>query len=315
VVLMMLFLIIEACVRNPLVPPRLFRSRALTVANMAAAFWGAALFAWFFLCALYLQRMLGKNAMEIGIAFLPTNLVVSVLSLGFSARLVSRFGIRISFVVGFFLAALGLALFAVTPLKPDMLKDILPGMILFGAGAGVAFNPLMLSAVSGVESKDSGLASGLINTSTMMGGALGIAVLASVASAWMGKLSLAGADAAAALNGAYHVAFAMCAVFAFTAAILGIVYFPRELRGNCLLRRVLPRVYEVAARSLPANSDRRSNTARRPENLQQTVPSRAWSADLTGTAGCPIPRRPSHTTAEPARCPTGAFLRQGCQSQ
>jgi EmrB/QacA subfamily drug resistance transporter len=226
VVLMALFLVIESRVRAPLVPPGLFRSRALLIANIAAVLWAAATFAWGFMGTLYLQRVLGHNAVQVALAFLPANVVTAVVALGFSARIVSRFGIRIPFAVGLLLGALGLALFAGAPVNGNILTDVLPGMTLLGIGSGIFFNPLLLAAMSGVEPKDSGLASGLLGTSSMMGGALGLAVLASAAAAWTHRLAISGAEPLVALNGGYHLAFAIGAVLAATAAVLGVVLLP-----------------------------------------------------------------------------------------
>jgi EmrB/QacA subfamily drug resistance transporter len=224
--LMVLFLVVESRVRAPLVPLGLFRSRALATANIAAVLWAAACFAWFFICALYLQRVLGHDAMRVSLAFLPANLVMAVLSLGLSAKVVIRFGIKLPFVAGMLIGALGLALFAVAPVNGEVLTDVLPGMILLGLGAGVAFNPLLLAAMGGVPASESGLASGLVNTSFMMGGAIGLAILTSAAAAWTTKLSEAGADPIAALNGGYHVAFALGAACAVGAAVLCAVLLP-----------------------------------------------------------------------------------------
>jgi EmrB/QacA subfamily drug resistance transporter len=224
--LMAVFLVIESRVRDPLVPLGLFRSRLLVVTNIAAALWAAAGFAWFFICALYLQRVLGYNAMQVAMTFLPANLIMAALSLGFSARIVNRFGIKMPFAAGLLLAAAGFALFAGAPVKADVLTDVMPGMALLAIGGAVAFNPLLLAAMNGVEPKDSGLASGLLNTSSMMGGALGLAILASAAAAWTQKLSASGAEPLVALNGGYHVAFVIGAVFAAAAAALGLVWLP-----------------------------------------------------------------------------------------
>jgi EmrB/QacA subfamily drug resistance transporter len=226
VVLMALFLVIESRVRAPLVPLGLFRSRALLIANIAAVLWAAATFAWGFMGTLYLQRVLGHNAVQVALAFLPANVVTAVVALGFSAKIVSRFGIRIPFAVGLLIGALGLALFAGAPVNGNVLTDVLPGMTLLGIGSGIFFNPLLLAAMSGVDPKDSGLASGLLGTSSMMGGALGLAVLASAAAAWTQRLTMSGAEPLVALNGGYHLAFAIGAVLAATAAVLGVVLLP-----------------------------------------------------------------------------------------
>lgn len=221
VALLIGFIVIEARVRAPLMPLGLFRLRNVSVANLVAVLWAAAMFAWFFISALYMQRVLGYNPLEVGLAFLPGNLIMAFLSLGLSARLIMRFGIRRPLGVGLLAAALGLALFARAPLDGGFLLDVLPGMTLLGVGAGIAFNPLLLAAMSEVEPSESGLASGMVNTAFMMGGALGLAVLASIAAARTDALAASGAMAQAALNAGYHAVFGIGALFALLAGALG----------------------------------------------------------------------------------------------
>jgi len=221
VVLMAVFLAIEARVAAPLMPLGLFRLRSVAVANVVGVLWAAAMFAWFFISALYMQLVLGYSAMQVGLAFLPANLIMAAFSLGLSAKIVMRFGIRAPLAAGLMLAALGLALFARAPAGGSFVIDVLPGMLLLGLGAGIAFNPVLLAAMSEVPASESGLASGVVNTSFMMGGALGLAVLASLAAARSQGATAAGADAAAALNVGYHAAFLVGALFAATAAALG----------------------------------------------------------------------------------------------
>jgi EmrB/QacA subfamily drug resistance transporter len=216
------FIAIESRVPSPLMPLDLFRRRNVSTANIVGVLWAAAMFAWFFISALYLQLVLGDTPMQVGLAFLPANLIMAVFSLGLSARLVMRHGIRIPLAMGLLLAAAGLALFARAPVDGGFWVDVLPGMVLLGLGAGMAFNPVLLAAMSDVKPEDSGLASGVVNTSFMMGGALGLAVLASVAAARTEALAGTAAGApAAALNAGYHVAFAIGALFALAAAIIG----------------------------------------------------------------------------------------------
>ena len=216
-----MFLWLETTVRSPLVPLTLFRLRNVAVSNVVGVLWAAAMFAWFFLSALYLQLVLGYSPLQVGLAFLPANLVMGAFSLGLSAKLVMRFGIRAPLAVGLLIAALGLLLFARAPVDGSFAVDVLPSMLLLGFGAGMAFNPVLLAAMSDVEPSESGLASGVVNTSFMMGGALGLAVLASLAAARSDSLASAGADAVTALNGGYHVAFVVGAVCAATAGVLG----------------------------------------------------------------------------------------------
>jgi len=218
--LLALFLALETWVRDPLMPLRLFRLRSVATANVVGILWSAAMFAWFFVSALYLQLVLGYSAMQVGLAFLPANLIMAAFSLGLSAKMVMRFGIRVPLAAGLALTAAGLALFALSPVDGSFALHVLPGMALLGIGCGMAMNPVLLAAMSDVPQSESGLASGVVNTAFMMGGALGLAVLASLAAARTDRLLALGADSLAALNGGYHIAFAIGAVFAAAASLL-----------------------------------------------------------------------------------------------
>ncbi len=222
VALMGLFLAIEARVASPLMPLGLFRSRNLATANVVGVLWAAAMFAWFFLSALYLQLVLGYSPLQVGLAFLPANLIMGALSIGVSAKLVLRFGIKTPLAAGLLLAAAGLVLFVRAPVDGSFLVDVLPSMILLGLGAGIAFNPVLLAAMSDVAPEEAGLASGFVNTSFMMGGALGLAVLASLAASRSDSLRGSGEGALSALTGGYHAAFLVGALFAAGGAVLGV---------------------------------------------------------------------------------------------
>ncbi len=215
------FLTIESRVRMPLMPLRLFRLRNIATANVVGVLWAAAMFAWFFMSALYLQLVLGYSPLQVGLAFLPANLIMGALSIGLSAKLVMRFGIKAPLATGLLLAAAGLALFVRAPVGGSFVVDVLPSMILLGFGAGMAFNPVLLAAMSDVDPAEAGLASGFVNTSFMMGGALGLAVLASIAASRTESLTASGDGHLAALTGGYHVAFLVGAIFAVAAAALG----------------------------------------------------------------------------------------------
>jgi EmrB/QacA subfamily drug resistance transporter len=221
--LMALFFAIESRVRSPLLPLGLFRLRNLVTANVVGILWAAAMFAWFFLSALYLQLVLGYSPLEVGLAFLPATVIMGAFSLGLSAKLVMRFGIRGPLATGLGLATVGLVLFARAPVDGNYAVDVLPSMILLGFGAGMAFNPVLLAAMSDVEPSESGLASGVVNTSFMMGGALGLAILASLAASRTDNLLASGDDQLVALNGGYHVAFLAGAFFAAAAALVGLL--------------------------------------------------------------------------------------------
>ncbi|HEX5056203.1 MAG TPA: DHA2 family efflux MFS transporter permease subunit [Gammaproteobacteria bacterium] len=224
--LLALFLGIEARVVSPLMPLGLFRLRNIAVSNVVGVLWAASMFAWFFISALYLQQVLGYTPMQVGLSFLPSNLIMGAFSLGLSAKMVMRFGIRWPLAMGLSLAAAGLALFALAPVEGDFMLHVLPGMLLLGLGAGMAFNPVLLAAMSDVAPSESGLASGVVNTAFMMGGALGLAVLASLAAAHSGVLTASGLVLPAALHGGYRVAFMLGAVIAAGAAALGLLLRP-----------------------------------------------------------------------------------------
>ncbi len=219
--LLALFLAIESRISSPLMPLRLFRLRNVATANVVGVLWAAAMFAWFFLSALYLQLVLGYSPLQVGLAFLPANLIMGALSVGLSARLVMRYGVKRPLAAGLLLAAAGLALFARAPVGGSFAVDVLPSMILLGIGAGIAFNPVLLAAMSDVAPEEAGLASGFVNTSFMMGGALGLAVLASLAAGRTQALLASGDGTLVALNGGYHSAFLVGATFAIAAAALG----------------------------------------------------------------------------------------------
>jgi EmrB/QacA subfamily drug resistance transporter len=224
VALLAVFLFIESRVAAPLVPLRLFKLRNLATANVVGVLWAAAMFAWFFLAALYLQLVLGYSPLQVGLAFLPSNLIMGAFSLGLSAKIVMRFGLRAPLMTGLLLAAAGLVLFARAPVDGSFVTDVLPSMILLGFGAGIAFNPVLLAAMSDVGPTESGLASGVVNTSFMMGGALGLAVLASLAASRTSNLVASGEDHLSALVGGYHLAFAVGAICAATGAVVGGVF-------------------------------------------------------------------------------------------
>jgi EmrB/QacA subfamily drug resistance transporter len=211
----------EARVPAPLMPLRIFRHRNLSVANVVGILWAAAMFALFFLSALYLQLVLGYSPLKVGLAFLPGNLIMMAFSLGLSAKLVMRYGFRGPLAFGLGIAALSLLWFARAPVHGSFLVDVLPSMILIGIGGGLAFNPVLMAAMSDVEPQNSGLASGITNTAFMMGGALGLAVLASAASARTQHLAATGHGTLAALTGGYHLAFVIGAIFSVGGAAVG----------------------------------------------------------------------------------------------
>jgi EmrB/QacA subfamily drug resistance transporter len=227
-VLFIAFIVIESRVESPLMPLGIFKIRNVSAANATGILLAGAMFAWFFLSALYLQRVLGYSALEVGLAFLPATLVWGASSLLLSDRLVIRFGVKIPLLAGLVFYIVALLLFSRAPLDGNYWTDVLPGMLLLGVGGGITFNPILLAAMSGVAPTEAGLASGVVNTSFMMGGALGLAVLASVAASRTESLTNAGEGTLAALNGGYHVAFMVGAVFAVLAGVVAATLIQSE---------------------------------------------------------------------------------------
>jgi EmrB/QacA subfamily drug resistance transporter len=201
------FLVRESRARSPLVPLRIFRERNLALANTIQILSVAGMFGMFFLGALYLRRVLGYDALQIGLAFLPVTVAMGFLSVRYAERLVMRFGARTTIVPGLALIMVALGLFARVPVHGSYLADVMPSMLLLGIGAGVCFPALMTLAMSGTAPADAGLASGLVNTTAQVGGALGLAVLATLSASRTGSLYAGGQSSAAALTGGYHLAF------------------------------------------------------------------------------------------------------------
>jgi EmrB/QacA subfamily drug resistance transporter len=207
----------EARAANPLVPLRIFRSRNLTGANVIQALMVAGMFGMFFLGALYLQRVLGFDSLEVGLAYLPVTGIIGILSLGFSAKLNLRFGPRATLMPGLAAIALGLLLFSRISVDGRYLTDVLPAMVLIGTGAGLSFPSLMSLAMSGVSREDAGLASGLVNTTLQVGGAIGLAVLATMSTNRTSDLLAEGSSQAVALTDGFKLAFLIGAGIALTA--------------------------------------------------------------------------------------------------
>jgi len=201
------FVVRQSRIANPLMPLRLFRSRNVSGANVVQALLVAGMFGMFFLGALYMQRILAYDALEVGLAFLPATIVMGTMSLRFSDRLNMRFGPRATLIPSLVSIGVALLLFARTPVHGSYAIDLMPAMVLLGLGAGLGFPALMTLAMSGATPSDSGLASGLVNTSVQVGGAIGLAVLATLATERTHGLRAHGVSNAAALNSGYHLAY------------------------------------------------------------------------------------------------------------
>jgi EmrB/QacA subfamily drug resistance transporter len=243
--LIVAFVVREATASNPLVPLRIFRSRNVAGANVIQALTVAGMFGMFFMGALYLQRVLGYDPLEIGLAFLPATLIMGVLSLRYSDRLIMRFGPRRTLLPGLVLIAVGLLLFARAPVNGDYLTDVLPVMIVLGTGIAVSFPSLMTLAMSGATPSDAGLASGLVNTTVQVGGALGLAVLATLSTTETRNLRASGHSLASALTDGYHLAFLIGALLVVASIAIAIAvlrdFAQRAEAGNASEHSDAPR--------------------------------------------------------------------------
>jgi EmrB/QacA subfamily drug resistance transporter len=212
----------QATIDNPLMPLRLFRSRNVAGSNALQALLVAGMFGMFFLGALYLQKVLGYSPLKVGFAFLPTTLVMGTLSLGFSEKLIMRFGPRNTLIPGVCMVVVALLLFARTPVDASYLTDLLPPFLLIGVGVGTSFPAIMTLAMSGATPEDAGLASGFVNTSMQVGGAIGLAVLATLSGERTKNLLADGEGQLQALTSGYHVAYLAGAILAAIAVAIAI---------------------------------------------------------------------------------------------
>ena len=222
------FVFRQARIENPLMPLRLFRSRNVSGANVVQALLVAGMFGMFFMGALYMQRILGYDPLQVGLAFLPATLAMGTMSLKVSDRVNLRFGPKNVLIPALLFIGVGLLLFARTPVDGSFAVDIMPPMILMGLGAGLGFPALMTLAMSGATMEDSGLASGLVNTSVQVGGAIGLAVLATLATERSDALIADGTSTEAALNSGYHLAYLIGAALVAVALVVTLLVLRSE---------------------------------------------------------------------------------------
>jgi len=225
------FIMREATARNPLIPLRIFRSRNLSGANVVQPLLVAGMFGLFFMGSLYMEKVLGYDPLEIGLAFLPATLIMGTLSFRYTEPLITRFGAKRAVLAGMVLIVVGLVLFTRAPVDGVYVRNLLPVMILLGTGIGVCFPSLVTLAMSGATRQDAGLASGLVNTTAQVGGALGLAVLATLSATRTDHLRADGHSQAAALTGGYHLAFLIGAVLVGAAIIVGLTVLQPEAKA------------------------------------------------------------------------------------
>jgi EmrB/QacA subfamily drug resistance transporter len=226
-VLIATFVFVEARSRSPLVPLSFFRKRTPTGANIIGFGLGTMIFGVFFMLSLYMQQVLGYSAMQTGVGYLAVALT-AVVAAGASQALVTKLGVKPVLIVGMVLLGLGLAFFSQVSVGGSYVADLLPGFLLIGVGMGFSFVPISIAALAGISSTQAGLASGLINTSQQIGGALGIAILATVSTTRTDSLLASGSDRAAALTGGFSIAFWVAAAFAVVSLVATIVLLRRD---------------------------------------------------------------------------------------
>ncbi|HEX5995609.1 MAG TPA: DHA2 family efflux MFS transporter permease subunit [Jiangellales bacterium] len=223
IVLLAVFIARQATAKNPLVSLHIFLSRNLSGSNVVLALMLAGMFSHLFLGSLYLQRVLGYSPLEIGLAFLPVAVIIGGLSVGLSPRLNTRFGERAVLLPSLLFIAAGLALLGRAPVGGSYISEVLPALVMLGIGGGLAFPALVSLAMSGVTPSDSGLASGVVNTTQQVGGALGLSVLATLAASRTNDLLTEGHDMVAALDGGYNIGFGVASVTVAAAAVLALL--------------------------------------------------------------------------------------------
>ncbi len=230
-VLLALFIAREATATTPLIPLRIFRSRNVSGANLVQVLTVAGMFGMFFMGSLYLQQVLGYDALQIGLAFLPVTIIMGTLTGRYSEPLIMRFGARTLLFPGLTLVALGLAYFTRAPVDANYWVSVFPVLVLLGTGIGICFPALMTIAMSGATRSDAGLASGLVNTSAQVGGAIGLAVLATLSTSRSNDLEAAGHSTASALTSGFHLAFWVAAGLVVAAIAVAATVIEPESRA------------------------------------------------------------------------------------
>jgi EmrB/QacA subfamily drug resistance transporter len=288
--LLIAFVARQARVENPLIPLRLFRSRQVSGANSVQALLVVGMFAMFFLGALYMQRILGYDALQVGLAYLPLTIVMGTMSFRFTGQLNLKYGPEATLVPAMVFVVAGLLWLARTPIDANYVFDLLPSMILIGLGAGLGFPSLMTLAMSGVSESDSGLASGLVNTSVQVGGAIGLAMLATFATERTDGLLADGEPAAEALNSGYHLAYLIGAglvlvaiAVAFTTLRARIPELAPEPAPEPVVELAPASVGEPAPAVVAATTERPAITAR---PLPASASNPCEEAGMRVTIGC-----------------------------
>jgi Na+/melibiose symporter-like transporter len=227
VALLVAFLVNERRVSDPLMPFHIFRVRTVTGANVVGLLLGAVLFANFFLLTLYVQNVLHYSALRTGVTFVATA-GTAVVAAGVAQALTTKLGPKPVIAVGLLLLTGGMIWYSQIPVHGSYASDLLPGYLMVGVGIAFAFVPVSIAALAGVVEREAGLASGLINTSQQIGGAIGVAVASTIFTTHFKSLTADGKPLPDALTGGYAWAFWGLAVFAVLALIAALTLIKRE---------------------------------------------------------------------------------------
>jgi predicted MFS family arabinose efflux permease len=232
-VLIAAFVTIEHRHSDPLVPLRIFSNRSLAASDVTMLLVAAGLFGMFYFCTLYLQQVLGYSALKTGFSYLPFSLTLIAASAG-ASRLVDRFAPKPILVTGLVISTVGFIVMTQVSGHGDYVRHVLPAFLILAVGLGLSFVPITISATTGVTPEDSGLASGLLNTTQQVGGSLGLAILSTVSTTRVTNALHGGAAQAAALTHGFKGAFIVAALLCAVAAVLALALLPRRKReaGN-----------------------------------------------------------------------------------
>jgi predicted MFS family arabinose efflux permease len=229
-VLIAAFIWIERRQDDPLVPLRIFKNRSLAAADMTFLLLAAALFGMFYFCTLYLQQVLGYSALKTGVAYLPFSVMLIGAS-GAASRLVDRFTPKPVLLTGLFISTAGFVILTRVSGHGDYASHVLPAIVVLGAGLGLSFVPITISATNGVPASESGLASGLLNTTQQVGGALGLAILSSVSTSRVTSALDSGSPVSLALTHGFKGAFTVAALLCALGFVTALVLLPRRRRS------------------------------------------------------------------------------------
>lgn len=231
VVLLIAFIVVQKVKKEPLVPLGIFRTPNLTAGNLATALLAAAWTPLWYFLNLYLQQILHYSALSSGLALLPMTGLIMILMVGFTGKLIGRFGFKPNLVVGMVLLGISLFVFAMAPVSGTYIQHVLPASLLAAVAMALSYIPATIASMSGAKPEQTGLASGIVNTSYQLGSALGLAIMVAISSVFSKTSTLKGGEPVASLNLGFQHAFLWAGVVAVIGALVAVL-FTRQAKGN-----------------------------------------------------------------------------------